>query len=138
MCVDIVVKHQPHYIYYVSIMGIFAGWYCAETIHELLHRYFNNNWLFCIKDIHNKCGLSYIWHQQNAINVKWLEGIVNQILKTSLLKKWNSELYISSKDVIYRIFKPHFCCEDYLLSQKIRNLFVTTCSIYRTTNLTSQ
>lgn len=46
------------------------------------------NWLFCIKKKKHlyKCDLSYIWHQQNAIDVKWLESIVNQNLKDPFIQ----------------------------------------------------
>lgn len=85
------------------------------------------------KTIHNSCGLSFVWHQQNHINVKWLENTVNQNLKEQFVpEKWN-ELDSSSKGAIYRIFKSNFCCEDYLLlllPRKLRTLFVK----YRTTN----
>ena len=92
----------------------------------------NNKWLVCIKNILDSCGLSFVWHQQNPVSVKWLENIVKQNLKDQFVQKWNSELDSSSKGAIYRIFKCNFCCEDYLLilSRKLRNLFVK----YRTTN----
>lgn len=108
---------------------------CIFTIVTLSRGEINNSWLVCIKKpIHNSCGLSFVWHQQNHINVKWLENTVNQNLKEQFVpEKWNSELDSSSKGAIYRIFKSNFCCEDYLLlllPRKLRTLFVK----YRTTN----
>lgn len=60
----------------------------------------NNKWLVCIKKILNSCGLSYVWHQQNPVNVKWLENIVKQNLKDQFVQKWNRKLDSSSKGAI--------------------------------------
>lgn len=69
-----------------------------------------NNRLSCIKIF--STNVVYLIYDTD---VKCLESIINQNLKDQFIKKWNSELYLSSKGVIYRILKTYFCCEDYLL-----------------------
>lgn len=53
------------------------------------------------------------------------ECCYNQNLEDLFIQRWNAELSISSKGVIYHTFKTQFCYNDYLnVIENYENLFV--------------
>ena len=76
----------------------------------------NFQWLNCIKNILNECGLSYIWDSQQFPSKEWLKLTIQQNLKDQFIQKWSSDLFSNNKCLNYRIFKNELKLEPYLLS----------------------
>ncbi len=50
-------------------------------------------------------GNSYIWDNQNVMNLKNVHKLVKQSLLDQFLQFWNAQLNTSSKGINYRIIK---------------------------------
>ena len=78
-------------------------------------RNYNSPWFNYIKKILNDCGLSYIWHNTQPLNVIWLKNKVFHILYDQFKQSWIINMYNSSKASNYRIYKHTVNIEKYLL-----------------------
>ena len=77
-------------------------------------------WFDFIKNILDQCGLSCFWNDINGVNTKWLVETVKMILKDQFKQTWLRDLNTNSKCINYRIFRPKFGFEDYLLKLDCR------------------
>jgi len=89
-------------------------------------------WLQYVRNILNKCGLSYIWNDQWTPGIKWLTDKVKQILMDQYTQKWSAEIYESNKCINYRMFKDVFVFEKYLTELPCR--YSTAFSKFRMCN----
>jgi hypothetical protein len=64
----------------------------------------------------NECGLSYIWQNEQLINVTWFTNKVFNILHDQFKQSWTNDMYNSSKCINCRIFKNIISMEKYLLN----------------------
>lgn len=101
------------------------------------NQYRSNNtilYLSYIKQLLDKCGISYVWNVQNIedLNTTWLKSYVKQTLYDQFTQEWENDVFTSSKSSCYRIYKENFGFEGYLdvLTDKERNIFCK----FRTTN----
>ena len=58
--------------------------------------------------------MTFVWHQQHAINLKWLKSKTKQILNDQYSQKWDQEVLECPKCLNYRIFKSKIKLESYL------------------------
>ena len=77
-------------------------------------------WFDFIKNILDQCGQSCFWNDINGVNTKWLVENVKMILKDQFKQTWLTDLNTNSEYINYRIFKPNFGFEDYLLKLDCR------------------
>ena len=91
----------------------------SVTIYSLLIKLFDKNqfksdWNKFIINTLNECGLTFVWHQQQAINLEWLKSKTKQILNDQYSQEWDQEVHESPKCLNYRIFKTKIELESYL------------------------
>ena len=91
----------------------------SVTIYSLLIKLFDKNqfksdWIKFIINTLNECGLTFVWHQQHAINLEWLKSKTKQILNDQYSQEWDQEVHESPKCLNYRIFKTKIELESYL------------------------
>ena len=67
------------------------------------------------RKILNSVGLTYEWPENSVNNADWLRKEVEKRLQFQFVKKWNSDVYSSSKCINYRIFKTEFALEKYII-----------------------
>jgi len=77
-----------------------------------------NVWIQNVKNILNKCGLTYIFENPQMYNREWLVSQVEQTLTDQFIQGWQSDIVNSSKALYYRHFKQMPTFENYLLLPK--------------------
>ena len=68
-----------------------------------------------VKNILDQCGLSCFWNNINGVNTKWLVDLLKMNIKDHFKQTWLTDLNTNNKCINYKIFKPNFGFEDYLL-----------------------
>jgi hypothetical protein len=86
---------------------------CYEN---MLNSTINFKWLQHIKDILNNTGYTYIWENQNNINLKNVGILIKRKLLDQFLQNWSNQLTNSSKGLNYRLFKTELNLEHYLIN----------------------
>ena len=74
--------------------------------------YNGNNWAFHIKSLLDSLGLSYVWLQQNEIEIPI--SLIKQRLFDFYFQSWYSDINNSNRLLTYARFKHEFTCEKYL------------------------
>ena len=72
------------------------------------------NWAFRIKSLIDRLGLSYVWLQQNEIEIPL--SLIQQRLFDFYFQSWYSDINNSNRLLTYTRFKHEFTCENYLYS----------------------
>lgn len=87
---------------------------------------FNFPWLNNVKTILDEVGMSYIWTNQNPLDIKWLANTVTQRNKDQYKQSWLASINESPKCFNYRIFKTEHKFENYLINlpYKLRKTFL--------------
>ena len=103
-------------------------------IHRLMHEsnVYTTNWLNCINNIANECGLVEYFNNDLFVNKKSIKIICKQKLKENFIKQWNNRLRNLSKCDLYYLFKNNFEQEKYLKILPY-DLAIVLCR-YRTSN----
>ena len=73
-----------------------------------------NNWAANIKSILNRIGMSYIWSNQEVINVDVFIKEVNQKIKDIFIQNNGTIIERSSKCHLYKHITTTFCIQNYL------------------------
>lgn len=60
------------------------------------------------------CGLQYVNHNQNFVNIKWLTAIVNQRLKDLFIQMWSNDINCSFRGHVSQILTSNIRFEKYL------------------------
>lgn len=74
-----------------------------------------SKWIAYVKSIFDECGLSYVFMNQQYIDISLYKPIIKQTLRDQFIQKWFQSLAESSRGSFYSIFKTNFCIENYLL-----------------------
>ena len=92
----------------------------------MLNLHINNvykaKWICKIKSILDNCGLSYIWDNQEVIDIQQCKKIIHQQIEDQALQNWYTDITRSSMCSTYRILKKQFIFEqqDYYFTNKIQ------------------
>ena len=93
---------------------------------NLLYKYNNGTykslWLDNVKNILDKCGLSYVWQQQGFLSKGRLLSLIETRLKDQFRQEWNSNKSNTSKGKTYNCIKPEFNQESYMFLPKTISL----------------
>ena len=76
---------------------------------------FESLWLRRIKTILDSCGLSYVWQNQEYLDVKIVKSIVAKRLEDIGIQKWYTSISVSPMCEVYKEVKLEFGFEKYLL-----------------------
>lgn len=78
------------------------------------------------------CGLSFVWYDQNFVNIKWLDTTVNQRLNDQIIQIWFSDVLVnsSSSSQVYKFLKPNFGFEKYINILSLKLTFRSTKILY--------
>ena len=68
-----------------------------------------------MKSIFDETGLSYLWTEQQNVDIDWLKLTVKQRLTDKFYQHWFSQINNTSGGGFYSLFKKEFCLERYLL-----------------------
>ena len=79
--------------------------YCKN--HEL------NRWMYAIKGIFDKTGLSIIWNLHCFSNYSRLVDVVKSVLRDQFIQQWECEMNLSHKGKTYKMMKGPFQTENY-------------------------
>jgi len=78
---------------------------------------YKSPWLTHVKNILDNCGLSYVWYNQEYLDVNNI-NVVKKSVQISIadqcIQKWRSDVMLSEKCSAYNYFKNEFVCEKYL------------------------
>ena len=82
----------------------------SDKLSHLIYKYtlnsqLNFKWTESINNILNSTGLSHVWLQQENIISKTIHNNVRKVLIDQFIKKWRSQLEVSSKGQLYALFK---------------------------------
>ena len=88
-------------------------------------------WLHTIKRILDDCGVSYVWCNQENINVNWLKLKIERTLKDQWIQKWQGDVEQMSSCALYKMYKTVYTCEKYLLSDNDNRSYLVK---FRTAN----
>ena len=83
--------------------------------------YNGNNWACHIKSLLDSLGLSYVWLQQNEIEIPI--SLIKQRLFDIYFQSWYSDINNSNRLLTYARFKHEFTCEknlDFISNEKYR------------------
>lgn len=72
-------------------------------------------WISYLKSIFDETGLSYLWTEQQNVDIDWLKLTVKQRLTDQFYQHWFSQIHNTSRGDFYSLFKKEFCLERYLL-----------------------
>ena len=90
----------------------------------MLNLHINNvykaKWIRTIKSILDNCGLSYIWDNQEVVDIQQCKKIIHQQIEDQALQNWYTDITRSSMCSTYRILKKQFIFEKYLLLTNYR------------------
>lgn len=78
------------------------------------YKKFKSPWIEYVQGIFNMCGLQYVNHNQNFVNIKWLTVIVNQRLKDLFIQMWSNDINCSFRGHVSQILTSNIRFEKYL------------------------
>ena len=109
---------------------------------------FQSSWLRRIKTILDSCGLTYVWQNQDYLDVKIVKLIVAKRLEDIAIQKWYTSISVSPMCEVYKEVKLDFGFEQYLLIHECKyriqitkcrcrntKLPIKTCTYNDTTNI---
>ena len=75
-------------------------------------------WLKCVENTINDCGLAYVFEGQLTLDAKWLKNVflpdLKMILKKQIIQKWELEVRNASKCFYYRHICSSYTMQHYL------------------------
>ena len=75
---------------------------------------YTSNWLRCVRETLQNCGLNFIWLNQNVASRNALGSLVKNILGDQFEQNWSEKIRNEEAFTNYRIFKDGIKCELYI------------------------
>ena len=69
-----------------------------------------SKWLNHVKNMLDKCGVSFIWLSQ-SITICFFPELIRLNIRDQYSQEWSTTVYNSSKCVLYRVFKKSLIIE---------------------------